>query len=74
MKSHTELIQLEAEKKNRIIQLKFDSNLRRHLSKKCGFEAVKQKSPIKQFDNQKYIYIIFCLVSRSSMESKECQE
>ena len=36
-----------------------------------GFEAVEQKSPLKTFDNQKYIYIIFCLVSASSMESKE---
>lgn len=32
-----------------------------------------KKSPVKQFDNQKHIYVIFRLVSLSSMESKECQ-
>ena len=33
-----------------------------------GFEAVEQKSPIKKFDNQKYIYIIFCLVSTAILK------
>ena len=39
--------------------------------KETWLSAVDQKSPIKKLDNQKHIYVIFRLVSISSMESKE---